>query len=596
MASAVLARTTSNGGGAFMAKLPFTNPNPNPNPKKRQQQQQYHHHHHHHHHDESPAVTQSIASDDASSINHRRRHNNNNNHHHNHNNNNNNNSSTTTELQGSQNHSKQYLSINIATYSKKQLRDLKVRLVSELEQIRQLRLRIEHHSNNGGGGGGATTAPISSKKSKGKKRSLALENPISNPNANSSTAVAGLGSMMKACKDVLTKLRKHKSGWVFNEPVDVAGMGLHDYYDIIKQPMDLGTVKSRLARDFYRSPLDFAADVRLTFTNALTYNPKGHLVHGMAEQLLARFEELFRPIGEKIDPIEIDQQQQHHHRPQIEHQQQQQQQQRQVFDVEEELQASSWNNKKNSVDVDDDDAADDDHLVRIEEKSERIDKVLVDRSERLQAPASSSNPPTTTKAAAQPVKPLKQPKPKAKDPNKREMSIEEKHKLGLGLQSLPPEKMEQVVQIIRKRNGHLKQDGDEIELDIEAVDTETLWELDRLVTNWKKMVSKIKRQALMGNNMKNNVELPVSEKIEVVASEAKKPKKGGGEVGEEDVDIGDDMPMCNFPPVEIEKDVGGHASSSSSSSSSSDSDSSSSSDSDSGSSSGSDSDADNAQS
>ncbi|QHO16262.1 Transcription factor [Arachis hypogaea] len=31
-----------------------------------------------------------------------------------------------------------------------------------------------------------------------------------------------------------------------------------------------------------------------------------------------------------------------------------------------------------------------------------------------------------------------------------------------------------VIQIIRKRNGNLKQDGDAIELDIEAVDTETL--------------------------------------------------------------------------------------------------------------------------
>jgi hypothetical protein len=102
------------------------------------------------------------------------------------------------------------------------------------------------------------------------------------------------------------------------------------------------------------------------------------------------------------------------------------------------------------------------------------------------------------------VKTTKLPKPKTKDPNKREMSLEEKHKLGIGLQSLPPEKMEQVVQIIRKRNGHLKQDGDEIELDIEVVDTETLWELDRLVTNWKKMVSKIKRLALMGNNITRN--------------------------------------------------------------------------------------------
>lgn len=73
-------------------------------------------------------------------------------------------------------------------------------------------------------------------------------------------------------------------------------------------------------------------------------------------------------------------------------------------------------------------------------------------------------------------------------------------KLGFGLQNLPQEKMPQLVQIIRKRDEHLAQDVNEIELDIEALDTETLWELDRFVTNWKKMVSKTKRQALMMNN------------------------------------------------------------------------------------------------
>lgn len=69
----------------------------------------------------------------------------------------------------------------------------------------------------------------------------------------------------------------------------------------------------------------------------------------------------------------------------------------------------------------------------------------------------------------------------------------------------------------------------------------------------------------------------MSEKAESVP-EVKKMKKM--EVGDEDVDIGDEMPMNNFPPVEIEKDkdvVGGHAASSSSSSGSSSSDSSSSS-------------------
>lgn len=70
------------------------------------------------------------------------------------------------------------------------------------------------------------------------------------------------------------------------------------------------------------------------------------------------------------------------------------------------------------------------------------------------------------------------------------------------------------------------------------------------------------------------------EKIDAEAPfEVKKPKKMEA-AGDEDVDIGDEMPMNNFPPVEIEKDkdvVGGHASSSSSSSGSSSSDSSSSS-------------------
>ena len=76
----------------------------------------------------------------------------------------------------------------------------------------------------------------------------------------------------------------------------------------------------------------------------------------------------------------------------------------------------------------------------------------------------------------------KLPKPKAKDPNKREMTMEEKGKLGVNLQELPPEKLGQLIQILKKRTMNLPQDGDEIELDIEELDNETLWELDRSLT------------------------------------------------------------------------------------------------------------------
>ncbi|XP_073226435.1 uncharacterized protein [Cicer arietinum] len=157
-------------------------------------------------------------------------------------------------------------------------------------------------------------------------------------------------------------------------------------------------------------------------------HPKGHEVNTAAEQFLARFEELFRPVHEQFNDRGF----------------------------EEELQASSWTHVEPE---------------RIKKKENPVPIPIppsVKLQESLSAPASTSNQPSTSNPPmvqspvhtpspmrAPPVKPLKQPKPKARDPNKREMSLEEKHKLGLGLQILPAEKMEQVVQIIRKRKQPL---------------------------------------------------------------------------------------------------------------------------------------------
>jgi hypothetical protein len=67
---------------------------------------------------------------------------------------------------------------------------------------------------------------------------------------------------------LLKQLRSHKWGWVFNEPVDPEVLGCTDYYQVIKTPMDLGTVKKRLDDGSYESPDAFAAEVRLIWANA----------------------------------------------------------------------------------------------------------------------------------------------------------------------------------------------------------------------------------------------------------------------------------------------------------------------------------------
>lgn len=110
--------------------------------------------------------------------------------------------------------------------------------------------------------------------------------------------------LMKQCETLLNRLMSHQHGWVFNSPVDVVKLKIPDYFTVIKQPMDLGTIRSKLHSGEYSSPLQFAADVRLTFKNAMTYNPPGNDVHIMAQTLSKFFEVRWKPLEKKIPVIE----------------------------------------------------------------------------------------------------------------------------------------------------------------------------------------------------------------------------------------------------------------------------------------------------
>ncbi|KAL1220485.1 Transcription factor GTE12 [Cardamine amara subsp. amara] len=92
------------------------------------------------------------------------------------------------------------------------------------------------------------------------------------------------------CLVLLKVLMDHPRGWVFNVPVDPVKLMVPDYFSVISNPMDLGTVKSKLLKNEYRYVDEFAADVRLTFNNALMYNPMDNWVHKLANELKEVFE------------------------------------------------------------------------------------------------------------------------------------------------------------------------------------------------------------------------------------------------------------------------------------------------------------------
>ncbi|XP_057721705.1 transcription factor GTE8-like [Arachis stenosperma] len=213
-----------------------------------------------------------------------------------------------------------------------QRKDLVLKLRSELEQIRALQKKVELQAASGVAL--SSSSDILSCSNGNKHNASRIENsrkpsipssiPVNKLKAsadkprswnrgstgkfqsaakNSSPSTANI-LLMKDCESLLKRLMSHQFSWVFNSPVDVVKLNLPDYFTIIKHPMDLGTIKRKIAAGSYKGPLEFAGDVRLTFSNAMTYNPPGNDVHFMADALNKYFEVRWKTIEKKIPKMD----------------------------------------------------------------------------------------------------------------------------------------------------------------------------------------------------------------------------------------------------------------------------------------------------
>uniref|UniRef100_A0A2P2LUG4 Bromo domain-containing protein n=1 Tax=Rhizophora mucronata TaxID=61149 RepID=A0A2P2LUG4_RHIMU len=93
---------------------------------------------------------------------------------------------------------------------------------------------------------------------------------------------------------ILHQITRHRWASPFMQPVDVKGLGLHDYHEVIDKPMDFGTIKNKMEAKCdtgYKNVREICADVRLVFKNAMKYNDERSDVHVMAKTLLRKFEE-----------------------------------------------------------------------------------------------------------------------------------------------------------------------------------------------------------------------------------------------------------------------------------------------------------------
>mmetsp|Transcript_15677 Transcript_15677/g.31664 ORF Transcript_15677/g.31664 Transcript_15677/m.31664 type:complete len:216 (-) Transcript_15677:99-746(-) len=87
----------------------------------------------------------------------------------------------------------------------------------------------------------------------------------------------------------------------FREPVDWKALGLFDYPQIIKRPMDLGKVKENLQSGKYRTAGEAADDIRLVWKNCMTYNADGSDFYNLAKNMSKKFEDKYAKLEKELN-------------------------------------------------------------------------------------------------------------------------------------------------------------------------------------------------------------------------------------------------------------------------------------------------------
>lgn len=250
--------------------------------------------------------------------------------------------------------------------------------------------------------------------------------------------------LMRQFATIFRQVTQHKWAWPFMEPVDVEGLKLHDYYEVIKKPMDLGTVKSKMeAKDGtgYNNVREIYSDVRLVFKNAMTYNDERDDVHVMAKTLLEKFEEKWLQLLPKVAEEEKRQ-------------------------AEEETEARM--NMQLAQEVAHANMARDlsNELYEVDMQLERLREMVVQKC--------------------------------------RKMSTDEKKKLWAALTQLSSDDLDKALEIVAESNPSFQATAQEVDLDIDAQSELTLWRLKVFVQEALKAGSNSLGATNCNNNDNNN--------------------------------------------------------------------------------------------
>ncbi|XP_063152224.1 bromodomain-containing protein 2 [Candoia aspera] len=339
-----------------------------------------------------------------------------------------------------------------------------------------------------------------------------------------------LSEQLKYCNGILKELvsKKHAAyAWPFYKPVDASALGLHDYHEIIKHPMDLSSIKRKMENREYHDAQEFASDVRLMFSNCYKYNPPDHDVVAMARKLQDVFEFSYAKMPD--EPLDINPPSTSLPQPGLlmksstdDSSSEEEEEEEEEGDEDESSSESSSDTEEESSDSEEERA---NRLAELQEQLRAVHEQLAalsqgpvskpkkkrDKKERKKkkksekrkvkagdeegrahqvqlkkskkagcgGSGSKNTKKSGSKAAAPPVPVLFD---SEEEEESKPMSYDEKRQLSLDINKLPGEKLGRVVHIIQSREPSLRDSNpEEIEIDFETLKASTLRELEHYV-------------------------------------------------------------------------------------------------------------------
>ncbi|KAL1535696.1 transcription factor GTE6 [Salvia divinorum] len=277
-------------------------------------------------------------------------------------------------------------------------------------------------------------------------------------------AAQRMQELMRQFGTMLRQLTQHQWAGPFLQPVDVVGLGLHDYYEVIEKPMDFSTIKCRMeAKDGtgYKNVREICADVRLIFKNAMKYNEERDDVHVMAKTLLDKFETKWLQLLPKVDEEE---------------ERRKEEEAEMQLDVKLAQEAA--------------------HAKMVRELCFELDEVDTHIEELKDLVLQKC----------------------------RKMTTEEKKRLGSAITRLSPEDINKALEIISQNDPTFQAAGDTVEVDIDAQSESTLWRLRFFVKDTLQLQMK-SSTSTGGNNGDNNQNCNNKRKRDIPESLAKTAQK-----------------------------------------------------------------------